>query len=157
MILRRPGGGLGFRFAEGLDDVIRWVVLGLGAFTLMPWSFALLPITRRRARTRWRHFVRIALYGLFVPVTVVMIAALLFIGDFVAAGKVSILHSCESALARYVLLPMTTIWWFAATKQYLRLPRPALTVALLSLTSLLTTLASLWMTAPNWLIPGIGE
>ena len=41
--------------------VAMWIAL------TMPFAFVLLPVSRRRAKVRWGHLVRVGCYGLAIP------------------------------------------------------------------------------------------
>ena len=77
--------------------------------------FAFLPISRRRAKVRWAHLVRIGAYSLallVLPPIAVLLGAFV-IGVF-------------AALFTPILL---FVWWWQATARYLRMPH-AVVVAL---------------------------
>ncbi len=105
---------------ETMVLALAYMVWGFISFLLLPIGFVLLPISRRRAKVRWGHITRITVYGLFIPVTF-----MLLIG---AAFSVAMAYrpSCEIALEfmYYISLPMmifVVIWWAVAIKRYLRM------------------------------------
>jgi hypothetical protein len=91
----------------------------VGCVSLMaaPLGFVLLPISRRLARVRWRHLIRIALYSFMI--FLIPLGADCYIqmtGEF---GRALVIMpwfiTIASALAGL-------LWWSAATRNYLRIP-----------------------------------
>ena len=98
----------------------------------MPLVFLALPVSMRRARVRWRHLGRITAYSLIWPILSVMAyeAVMLRHMDVVWGGARPL--EVWSA-ARWLVLGVLALWWFAAVSRYLRM-RHALGVALALLT-----------------------
>ena len=123
-----------------------WVWLGV------PLSFVLLPISRRRARVRWGHLVRVAVYGLVVPVLVVTAVVLcLGVGYAVEPWRDNMIVTVHT-LCRYAPVPLLVVWWAAATGGYLGIPNHWPVALLLSVMVTLLYLAGLWLAAPDFLI-----
>lgn len=114
-------------------------------------GFAALPQSRRRAKVRWAHIVRIWAYGfgLFAPA-----AALTLAGTALAAQQVPVLSSAgevvlsAGTLCIIAVVPVEVVWWSTATGRYLRMPHAwgvGLSVVVMALlaVSLLATWVSL--------------
>jgi hypothetical protein len=132
---------------------------------LVPVAFELAPVTRRRYKVQRRHFVRIVLYQL--PVLCMVLQIKMFVAS--GAGLVMqildqlglpwaydierFLTSATAGWEAYgfgLALLLSLWWWYAACKWYLKLPRPAVIAAGL------TILAALSAFAICWAIPGMG-
>jgi hypothetical protein len=136
-------------FGEWLADA-RW---SLGTFAwiyvFLPAAFVLLPISRRRAKVRFGHIVRVACYGLFIPVTIVFAVQILIA---VAYGLPNFLHTCAELVDFLVFLPplaMLAVWWAVAIKRYLEIPHGPLVVLTLGAISFLLGLAVIWLAWPD--------
>jgi hypothetical protein len=85
-------------------------------------AFALLPVSRRRAKVNWSHIIRVTSYGfaLVIPaIMATMLSAGLTLGMNRGGGEwlVAIAAACWLALPI-----MLVIWWSTATSRYLRMP-----------------------------------
>lgn len=82
-----------------------------------PLGFLLLPISRRMARVRWRHLIRIALYSFMI--FLIPLGADCYIQMTGQSGRALVTMpwfvTIASALAGL-------LWWAAATRNYLRIP-----------------------------------
>ena len=113
----------------------------LWVWLILPLTFVLLPISRRRARVRWCHLVRVWAYGLFIPSALVTASLL--------AASIGYVFESRPALnvahfgGRWFLIPMLVIWWAAAVRQYLQIRHSWAIVVLLSTLSLLLYVAGL--------------
>ncbi|MCZ6834723.1 MAG: hypothetical protein O7G85_03020 [Planctomycetota bacterium] len=89
---------------------------------LCPLGFLLLPMSRRRAKVRWSHIVRILLYSLvfevmFFFIIVIMVMYRMYVGGF--DRHLFLLSRWASLL----LIPLgMVVWWSCATKHYLKIP-----------------------------------
>lgn len=113
----------------------------------LPATFMLLPVSRRRARVRWRHISRVFAYSLLFP-------ALVSLGIIVGAFRAYRSEAGYSyrPLPVYVDYPrylcllaigMLALWWWVAIRRYLHMDEPrkvALSVIVTSL--LLATVAT---------------
>jgi hypothetical protein len=136
-------------FGERLADA-RW---SLGTFAwiyvFLPAGFVLLPISRRRAKVRFGHIVRVACYGLFIPVTIVFAVQILVA---VGYGLPNSLRTCAELVDFLVfLLPlaMLAVWWAVAIKRYLKIPHGPLVVLSLGAISFLLWLGVVWYLWPD--------
>lgn len=126
------------------------LAMALWMWLLQPASFLLLPVSRRRARIRWEHLVRIAAYGSFAPAAVI-VAATVLIGLGLAQGTGRPLGLAHDLL-RYGIILMLVAWWAAATARYLQMPHSLGVAVLLTLLVGLLFLAGLWLAAPKFLV-----
>jgi hypothetical protein len=124
--------------------VATWVWL------LQPASFLLLPVSRRRARVRWEHLIRVAAYGVFVPATVI-VAATALIGLGLVQGA-DLPLGLAHYLLRYGIVLLLAAWWAAAIARYLRMPHSLGVAVLLTVLAGLLFLAVLWLAAPDFLV-----
>jgi hypothetical protein len=113
---------------------------------IFPCSILLLPVTRKRAKVRWQHIMRIALYGWFAVFFSVYAALLIGIVDVTL--RTSGVEFGYEIIPIMVLPPiMLTTWWAVAIKRYLYMPRAAAIAILLAILNLLlvwTILAALF-------------
>lgn len=137
---------------DGWLTTLTAVGMGLWISLVVPVTFVLLPVSRRRARVRTVHLVRVASYGLFIP-SAIITASLLS----VAAGS-AFLDPGEDwvtmarVLIHYGLVPMIVIWWAAAIRRYLMMPHAWAVALLLSLLSFLLLSGVMWLLAPDFFI-----
>ncbi|TVQ52087.1 MAG: hypothetical protein EA377_11055 [Phycisphaerales bacterium] len=94
--------------------------------------FALLPPSRRKAKVRWAHIVRAAVYGLgLIPIgifLVLLIGLLTLVGDLIIGGVSDWWWSRRGPTglaylsAFCVLLLLHVMWWAFATSRYMKMP-----------------------------------
>lgn len=99
---------------------------------ILPATFVLLPISRRRAKVRWPHVWRVAAYSLVIP----SLAACLLVGVVPACIALrsqpgGLLMSAQLGLV-VMPIPVLTVWWAMAIRRYLRLRHALLTAILLT-------------------------
>src|SRR5690554_6393014 len=94
----------------------------------MTLTFALLTQTRRTAKVRWRHIMRIALYSVAFTMPLLWWAALWQVPDF---GLLVVLGMCGISLGR----------WGFGCGAYLHLPRPWFVASMLTIMLLLLGIA----------------
>jgi hypothetical protein len=93
-------------------------------------AFAALPVSRRRAKVRWAHIMRVAAYGvglLFVMwILLVTVIVLDHIESIIPAVSwfVRVLEAMRIIVALLMLglLPGYVVWWSLATSRYLKMP-----------------------------------
>ncbi len=135
-------------------------VAGLWVWLMMPISFVLLPLSRRRAKVRWSHIVRVSAYAALVPS---LLGALCVIG----AALVVLTDSAVSVVAgqaasitiHWVMIPMTIVWWAMAINRYLCIPRGWLVAPVLAFLAIVVFLGLCYLIIPDlllehWLIYG---
>jgi hypothetical protein len=117
-------------------------------------SFAALPVSRRRARVRTRHVVRVSLYG--IGLVVPALAAVLFAEATPRSPTLvgDILWRLFGGAAEVLLpavLPLELAWWTLATSRYLKIPH-ALGVGLAAVTigGLVGSAAVLYLTVARF-------
>lgn len=106
-----------------LDHWILATCSGLILLALLPGSFILLPASRRRAKVRWAHVGRIAVYGMFIPYGLILCGWATILGLAVAtspnAEALLELAGRYGPLLLWLALPL---WWWAAISRYLKMP-----------------------------------
>ena len=140
---------LDFTMNGMLPSIVFAWVFGSIAFLLVPVEMVLLPVSRRRAKVRWRHIWRIWAYGLVGP-------TLLGVAFFVCALiRYAIDDGTQKALAiafwlnSWLLLPLLALWWALAIRNYLRMPHGLVTALLLVNVAALIETAALWFIEPS--------
>ncbi len=129
----------------------RRVVLAAWLWLLLPVSFVLLPVSRRRAKVRWAHLVRVTAYGSFVFFSLAFASLLLAGVGLMWQGGQAGLFATAHLVWRWVPIPMLMVWWWAATSRYLCLPHGCAVVGLLSLLCALLFIAAGIFLVP-WLL-----
>lgn len=106
----------------------RFLALLFAYIAFLPVGFVLLPVSRRKAKVRLRHLLRIAIYSVsisFMPFLVVV--------SFVGFDLVNQYALGSTWIARWILqgslyfafwgpYPMVICWWAVATTHYLKMP-----------------------------------
>jgi hypothetical protein len=135
--------------ATGTGSVLKyhWVIITewSGALLLMvglvPIAFELAPVTKRRFKIRRRHLVRVLLYQL--PVLCVVLQLKMIVAGILGPGAIilnnlgiswayrlaAVVWHYSSAWEAYgfaLTLLLSMWWWYAASRWYLKLPRPGL-------------------------------
>ena len=143
----------GIRWLDRRETAItrRWVLLAGWLWLLLPLSFVVLPVSRRRAKVRWAHLGRVTGYGSFVFFSLLLASLLLrAIGVMWESGQGGSFAAVH-LLWRWVPIPMLMVWWWAATSRYLCLPHGWAVVGLLSVLCALLFLAAVILLVP-WLL-----
>jgi hypothetical protein len=112
--------------------LVGWVFL-IG----LPISFVLLPITRRRAKVRLRHFVRVTGYSTIVPVLVFWLTVTLFIVTGASQQYFGTLHTMAIFAPIVLPIPLLAFWWYHAIRHHLRLPHAFWLVVVMSVLTLI--------------------
>ena len=129
------------------------VLLGVWMWLLVPISFVMLPVSRRRAKVRWAHLARVTAYSTFA-LSVPPGGSLVLAGiGFAWPGGQSAMFLGAHLLLRLVPISVLVLWWGVATGRYLRLSHSWLVAGLLGLLCGLLFLAVVFHLAP-WLLYG---
>jgi len=114
-------------------------VAGIGLLIAFPFSFVLLPQSRKRAKVQWRHIARIAVYSAYIPFTSILCFVLLYI-----VGALAIIVGLSEDLIASVVIwggmsvwLMLIVWWAVAIKRYLKMPHGIAIAVLLSILNFL--------------------
>jgi hypothetical protein len=103
---------------------MHWALLcALWCWALLPIGFLLFPISRRRAKVRWRHIFRITAYSTVFPWAI--FSLILIWGSLFAATQEYhwwLYRSVWNASV-FVCTPALILWWSAAVRRYLKMPR----------------------------------
>ncbi len=131
---------------------IAWFGLGVWMWLLLPLSFVLLPVSRRRAKVRWGHIARVSAYGFFIPVTAIVGSMLCISIGYALDPLIDLMLRCAHVLSRYFMPALIIIWWATSIRHYLRMPHSWFVAVLLSGMLFLLYLAALWFIYPDFLL-----
>lgn len=123
-------------WAQRCGIALMWTFIGPLTLLFMPLGYLLLPQTFRKVRVRRAHLLRVWIYSLagfafWWHMAVWLPVSLLLLGvdpsDIYGRGSPRIGMAI-------VLIPIawTALWWYRASRSYLRLPTPALVAAVLT-------------------------
>lgn len=152
MPLRSPRELLMIIWTRGHIGVVTH--LAVGSLVFMPLVFIVLPIARRRAKVRWAHIGRIALYTpavIFLPLAILFAADAMRTVDQWTSGDVwllDLLAELGGWLARLIppaLLIMFWWWWRSACRHYLRMQRADLVAISIVLIGVLLSITMSWV------------
>ncbi|MCH7849755.1 MAG: hypothetical protein IIB53_15515 [Planctomycetes bacterium] len=135
-----------------IDLTIAWFGLGVWMWLLLPLSFVLLPVSRRRAKVRWGHIARVSAYGFFIPVTAIVGSMLCISIGYALDPLIYLMLRCAHVLSRYFMPALIIIWWATSIRHYLRMPHSWFVAVLLSGMLFLLYLAALWFIYPDFLL-----
>ena len=108
-------------------------------YALLPVCFVALPVSRRRARVRWRHLARITVYGVHIPVTVAFAMVICFALALAWPSSADVLLRIGSLFVLVIMLPWILIWWVAAIDRHLRMEHAAAVTTAVMLMALLAS------------------
>ena len=114
------------------DYLVRALYMTMTVTVLIPLSFVMLPSSMRRARIRWRHLLRVLVYGLPIPLVLAALGWMVF-GVLIYRALVLQQGSTfrtELGLALPTIL--LSLWWYFAIRHYLRLKHSIWVAALLA-------------------------
>lgn len=111
----------------------------LPLFIGIPLGFMLLPMSRRRAKVRWRHIGRVTIYSLFLPIAIVYPASILIVLALTVPGMERLGWQLSLLLTNTVLWIALLLWWIFAIRNYLKIPRGWLVAPVLAFITLLLT------------------
>lgn len=119
-------------------------VMAIGMFgltLLMPIEFALLPISRKRAKVRWQHVWRVAVYSITPTACVAYLGMILFAAIVTFPQQLNALHT-GLYLVAFVPPFLLVLWWAVAIKRYLRMPNGWLIAPVFAVLAILLTVFS---------------
>lgn len=119
---------------------IMLLVVGMLMLLAFPVTLILLPVSRKRAKVRWAHIIRVTTYSIFIP-PLTVIACLVVAFACIAAGT----RSLSAMIAFGAVIPIfNLLWWWAALKNYLKIPHSFAVAILLSIL--------LWLLTPMLIV-----
>jgi hypothetical protein len=121
---------------------------GLSLLVGMPIAFVLLPISRRQAKVRWVHIIRVAAYGLAVPLVMAACALGVLALAWLADGVRAALLAVTLLAFAWVPVPFVILWWRAAIGSYLKMSRASSITAAMVVVTLLAVLTMTWLLVP---------
>ena len=148
----RSGSGQGRAFSVPMISLFSWFAFGLTLMVLLPASFILLPVSRRRAKVRWSHIGRVAAYGLAIPVSAVVACAGLFVMGALLESSARSFHTWMIIVIGAGMPITLTLWWGAAIGGYMKIPHGHFTAFLLMILCALLILAGIWLIVPGVLV-----
>lgn len=127
-------------YGDMLGMIVAYSIFTAALLMLIPIEFALLPISRRKAKVQWRHVWRVAAYSVSLPAWVVLSAALLMCVATVVPEYFQVMQSIVGFL---MIAPplLLIIWWAVAIKRYLRMPHGWLIAPVFAILSVLVLVA----------------
>jgi len=106
-------------FLIGGAIIAVWLIWGAGIAFSLPISFVFLPFSLRRAKVRYRHLMRIAVYSLIIPATCITLAiGVMCVAWSVFASDEAVVFITKAS--RYVPWLAVALSWQAATSRYLK-------------------------------------
>jgi len=142
------------RVENSLEPVIGGIAFGFGGLLVMPWTMILLPQSRRRAKVQWRHIVRVSLYSVFIPATIVYVAALAVGAGLVSFWVEARVGAWIEPLAIFGPWIALVVWWWSAISRYLRIPHGFAVALLLGILSFIICLTAVFLTV-EYLLGGM--
>lgn len=116
-------------WGEGIGQVVPAMTC---VHLLCALGFVVLPVSRRKAKVRWRHIGRITLYGLALLSPPVLIYAAALGGptlvelvtqsSFALLARLSLILMNVAGIMVVLYFPLELIWWSTATSRYLKMP-----------------------------------
>jgi len=94
---------------------------GLISLCLYPLAFVLLPVSRKKAKVKWFHFVRVAIYSAFIPIVVLLADSIIFILSLIILSMdiAVILLILVTVVGNWIII---IAWWAIAIRRYLKVP-----------------------------------
>lgn len=123
-------------------------------FITCPLVFAALPISRRRAKVRWSHVLRVTAYSTsYVALAAIIIivsntAGLVGGRSFVFSDSIALLES----LTLVALCPGMLIWWAVAIRRYLRMEHAFGVAVAVGTTAFLAACVVLFIVHPSFIV-----
>ena len=108
-------------------DVVDVLPAFLVMHALCSAGFIALPVSRRMAKVRWSHILRVTLYGLGMVVPVILLGLVgtaLLVQNLASLQLTGRMLQGAAAVAAYSLLGVEFIWWSTATGRYLKIRHP---------------------------------
>jgi hypothetical protein len=122
-----------------LATAVAFYGVGIVGLPVLPLTMALLPVSRRRARVRWPHILRVFLYSLFIPVFFAYAVLGGIVVSLMLAGQQGpFLTFIIGAVGPWAGI---VVWWAAAIRHYLRMPHALPVAFLLAVLSFLLLVA----------------
>lgn len=135
-----------------IPKTLVFTLLGFWTCLLFPLTFIFLPISRKRAKVRWGHVLRVTCYSFFIPSTVICIALLSASLSFLFSGISELCLGIAHFSERYLMLPMLIIWWAVAIKRYMLIAHGWMTAILLTSMLALAFVSLFWLLLPSVLL-----
>ena len=130
-----------------------WLATLLG-MVVLPLTLVLLPATRRRAKVRAVHFVRVTAYGLAIPTLLIWMATAFMAGNALGWASNDLLDSIEEIAA--IAMPLSAAgWWYIAFRCHLCIRHAFWVTLVMGIMTILILLLPVGVTAMiEWLSNG---
>lgn len=130
-----------------------WLATLIG-IVVFPLTLVLLPTTRRRAKVRAVHFVRVAAYGLAIPTFIIWLAAACLTANTLGWVSSELLNWIEVIIA--IAIPLSAAgWWYLAFRCHLRIPHAFWVTVIMGILTILILLLPVGVAAAvEWLTYG---
>jgi len=120
----------GMRFKPGnwpnlrnlLFIVSKGFSVGLIGLIVFPFTFVLLPVSRRNAKVRWSQIARVTVYHFFIPSTLLSLCIILCVAGMLVPPLFNAAAGMVYVLSLWGILVGMVIWWSVAIKRYLKMP-----------------------------------
>jgi hypothetical protein len=132
---------------DALSSPLRAALATVFLIALMPLSFIVLPVSRRRARVRWAHIARVLIYGLVFPTAHLVLSVMAFSVATLLSSDVSATVGAHAPTLAWLSFVYVLCWWAAAIRLYLRMPGAWSLVLLLMVMNVLLTIALIYLFA----------
>lgn len=135
--------------AMAVQQYPRALASGFLLLILLPLSFALLPASCKKAKVRWAHIWRVAIYGLFIVQLTFLVTFAAAVWIYFSARPEAAFALRSTPLVMWIALP---IWWAVAIKRHMKMPHGAAIAVLMTLIIALLTLPLLEYALPRWMV-----
>ncbi len=125
------------------------ILVAMWIAVTMPLAFVLLPVSRRRAKVRWAHLLRVGCYGLAVGSVLVAVILLCVTIGYTVNGLQPASLAVAHLLGRYGIALVTVVWWAVAIRCYLHIPHGWAVAPMLAFLLFVLLLAAVWPVVRN--------
>ncbi len=125
------------------------ILVAMWIAVTMPLAFVLLPDSRRRAKVRWAHLLRVGCYGLAVGSVLVAVILLCVTTGYTVSGLQPASFAAANLLGRYGIVLVTVVWWAVAIRCYLHIPHGWAVAPMLAFLLFVLLLAGAWPVVSN--------
>lgn len=132
--------------------IVVWFGLSMWLWFLFPFSFVLLPVSRRRAKVRWSHVLRVTIYGCFIPISAITVSMFAIAIGYAFENTFGSMIQIVQLSSRYFMTTLIIIWWATAIKRYLHILHSWAVACLLSIMLFFMYLGVLWAVFPDFLL-----
>jgi hypothetical protein len=137
-------------YAQDVPKKVALEVLAVAMLAIsLPACFLLLPGSRRRAKVRWAHIYRIAIYSLVVVVLASLVGYFGMMLTLAWPNRAVVFILTCVPLASWIALP---VWWAVAIKRYLKMEHSAAIAGVMTFMLALLLSPLLLHVFPQWIM-----